>query len=510
MKRITAKGTQIPAAVGGWNARDSLAEMEDTDAVLMENIFPGTTDVTLRYGKTNHATGLGGQVQTLAPYASGSSNKLKAITENGSIFDVTSSGAVGAAEVTGLSNGKFQFVNFTTSAGSYLCLVNGADKRRVYDGSSWFVDGDGAPYDITNVSSENLAHIHVFKSRQWFIQKSTLKAWYLPINAIGGAATALDLSGVFQDGGALQAMATWTIDAGYGVDDYAVWITTKGELAVYRLTDPTTPTGIALIGIWEIGAPVGRRCFTKYAGDLLIVTEDGVLPLSSALQSSRFNPKVSLTDKITQAMSAAVASYGSNFGWELTLYPKENQLYLNVPVSEGASQEQYVMNTITKNWCNFTDWEANTFAVFNEDLYYGGNAVVCQAWNGNQDAGTQIEGRVLQAFNDFDSPILNKRFTMIRPIFFSDGSPQIYGNINVDYDTSDATAALTYVTPTTALWDTAVWDTDVWGGGQTVLKNWQGANGIGKTGAIQLKIAASGIVVRHVSTDIVFEPGAIL
>lgn len=43
----------IPSPTGGWNARDAIADMPETDAVAMVNIFPQTTDVTLRYGTTS-------------------------------------------------------------------------------------------------------------------------------------------------------------------------------------------------------------------------------------------------------------------------------------------------------------------------------------------------------------------------------------------------------------------------------------------------------------------------
>lgn len=512
VRGIPQKSTSvsIPAPIGGWNARDSLGDMEATDAVTLQDIFPGTTDVILRFGHSRYATSITGQVETLIVYAGIASNKFKAIVNGGNVYDITSTGAVGAAELTGLSNGRFQYVNFTTTANSYACMVNGADVYRVYDGTNWHKDGDGAPYDISGVTSSNLIHINNFKSRLWFIEKNTLKAWYLPVNAIGGAATSLDLSGVFQSGGALMAMGTWTIDAGYGVDDYAVWVTTKGEIAVYRLTDPTTPTGIALIGIFRVGSPVGRRCLYKFAGDLLLISQDGVLPLSSALQSSRLNPKVSLTNKIQSAMGTAVTNYGSNFGWQLIAFPKQNQLYLNVPVTAGASQQQYVMNTITKNWCNFTGWTANCFEIYNDDLYFGADGFVGKAWDTNQDNTSQISGRALQAFNYFGNGGVQKRFTMMRPVLFTNGSPQIYGNVNVDFDTADTTAALSFTATTFGTWDSGLFDTAIWGGDLTVSKNWQGATGVGYCAGVQLKMAASGIQVQWVSTDVVFEPGRIL
>lgn len=502
------KAYPIAAPIGGWNAKDVIGAMPPEDAVTMTNWYPATNSVYLRSGYTQYSTGITGQVQTVIPYAS-TSNKLFAIA-SGSIYDCTAGGAVGAASVTGLSNSKFQGVNFTTTGGSYWLGVNGADKQQVFDGTTWHKDGDGAPYDITGVNSNTLIHVNVFKTRLWYVQQSTLKAWYLAVGAIGGAATALDLSSVFQLGGTLMAMGTWTIDAGYGVDDYAVWITTKGEIAVYRLTDPTTPTGISLIGIYRVGAPIGRRCFFKFAGDLLVITQDGLIPMSSIIQSDRLNPKSFLTNKIQFAISNAVTLYGSNFGWEVLSYPKGNQLYLNIPVSDGSSQQQYVMNTITGAWCNFSGWNANCWCLFNDDPYFGGNGYVGKAWNGYSDAGTAIQASCLQAFNFMGSAESRKRGTMIRPTLFTNGSPAIYGNINWDFDTSDTTAALTFSPTTYGTWDSGVWDSAVWGSDTAVQNNWQGATGTGKAAGIRLKVSASGIQVQWVSTDVVFEEGGIL
>jgi hypothetical protein len=62
-----------------------------------------------------------------------------------------------------------------------------------------------------------------------------------------------------------------------------------------------------------------------------------------------------LSDKIQGAFAAAAAQYKNNFGWCLLYNPKNNALIVNVPVSVGANQEQFVMNNITKAWCKFTE-----------------------------------------------------------------------------------------------------------------------------------------------------------
>src|SRR5262249_2244947 len=138
---VRAQAYSIGAPVGGLNARDSVAAMDKMDAVRLDNWFPSTSDVQLRLGYTVHASGLVDMVETLMTYSSATSNQMFAATSGGDIFDVTASGAVGAPEVTLLTNGRFQYVNYTTTADSYLRAVNGADKSIVYDGSAWHADG---------------------------------------------------------------------------------------------------------------------------------------------------------------------------------------------------------------------------------------------------------------------------------------------------------------------------------------------------------------------------------
>jgi hypothetical protein len=506
-RQQAAQTVTVAAPIGGWNARDALGAMDPLDAVTLQNFWPGTNSVILRNGYTKHATGLPAEVQTLMAYSSGTSNKLFAVSDN-KIYDATSSGAVGAAAVSGLTNSKFQYVNITTPAASYLMAVNGADKLRTFDGSAWHTDGDGSPYDITNIDTATVSNITLFKNRIWLTTNNTLKVWYLPVNSIGGAAVALDMTSIFQLGGYIMAGMTWTLDAGYGVDDYLVFITSNGEALVWRLTDPTTPTGISQIGLYKLGAPIGRRCYTKFGGDLLVITQDGVVPMSGALQSSRLDPRVSITNKIQYAMSSAISTYGANFGWQLLYYPKENQLILNVPISEGT-QQQYVMNNITKSWCNFTGWAANCWELHIDDPYFGGDGYVAKAWNGNTDDTSNIDGFSLQSFQSYGTA-LQKQCKMIRYHLQTNGTPSVFGNVNVDYNLADESAQLNFSTSIYGLWDSGLWDTAIWGAGLVPSADWQGATNIGYTFAPLIKTATQGIQLQWVATDLVFEGGGVL
>ena len=134
-QRRNAVTASVPAPLGGWNARDSQAEMNPMDAVEMVNFFPTPTDILMRKGYSQHSTGITGKAQTLMNYSTGTSQVLFAIA-NGVIYNATSSPA--SSVYTGLTNSRFQHVNFTNSAGNqFLSAVNGEDPALLYNGTSW-------------------------------------------------------------------------------------------------------------------------------------------------------------------------------------------------------------------------------------------------------------------------------------------------------------------------------------------------------------------------------------
>lgn len=505
----SARSISLPAPIGGWNARDSLANMAPTDAVYLTNWWPALTSVNVRNGYTQFATGLPGQVETLMSYG-GTTDKFFAVS-TGNIYDITAGGAVGAALVTGLTNSRFQYINVATSGGQFLMCVNAANKLQYFDGTTWTVDG-GA-YTITGLDTSTVSNINLFKNRVWMIQENSLNAYYLPTSSIAGAAQIFPLQGVARLGGYLVACATWTIDAGYGLDDQLLFVTNKGEIIVYGGTDPTTASTFSLIGVWQLGAPVGARCFQKYGGDVVLICKDGLIPMAAGLQSSRLDPRVSLTNKIQYAVSEAVNAYGANFGWDVHYFPKANMLVVNVPVNAGALQQQYVMNTITQAWSNFSGWSANCFEIFEDELYFGGNGFVGAAWQGTSDNGANIQADGKQAFNYCGVPAQVKRFTMMRPyLVTAGGTPGLNAAINVDFDDSDpyTTAGLSPQPFVAGEWGFGVWGTMVWGAQEIVNRQWQGITGSGYCVAPRLRSINNGMTAQWMATDIVFEAGSIL
>jgi len=586
-KKFTATTTSLASPIGGWNARDSLAEMQPLDAVQLVNFFPTPTDVTLRKGYSKASTGITGEVQTLMNYAGfNGTNTLFAIA-GGTIYNASTNPAT--VVLTGLTNSKFQHCMITTAGGQFLIAVNGTDPAIIYDGTRWYkmattttaatistitrggtgnltatlttatahglatgnrvsisgttesnysgtyyvtvtgattftytmatapaanatVVGTYTVLGITGVNSNTLININMCQNRLFFVQKNSMTFWYLPVQSIGGAALDFNLGAIARSGGYLQAMGTWTLDAGYGVDDLSAFVTSMGEVMVYKGTNPSDPNAWAEVGVWQMGQTFARRCFFKFAGDLLLLTQDGLVPMSAALQSSRLDPRVNLTDKIYYAVSQAATNFYAEFGWQINYFASENMLILNIPI--GTGYEQYVMHTITKSWARFTGVNAICWEVSADNkIYFGANGFVGQFYSDSSDAGANIVATAQQAYSYFDSRGQNKRFTLVRPILQTDnGLPTVLCGISTDFDTQPLTNQIAFnpATSSVALWNSAIWDNANWGGNLVITKFWQGVTGTGFSGSVNINVASQGIEFHWASTDYVMEKGGVL
>jgi hypothetical protein len=585
-KQRSALTASLPSPIGGWNARDSLAAMSPTDAVVLNNFFPTPTDVTLRKGYSKISTGITGQVYSLMNYAGTTSQKLFAAAGS-VIYDTSTSTATSV--FTGLSNAKFQHVNVTTDGGHFLVACNGEDAVVIYDGTRWFsvattttaqtistitrggagnltatlttaaphglvtgnritvsgatptqfngtyvvtvtgastltytmasapsgdasVVGVYTTIGITGINSNKFINVNLFKNRLFFTEKNSMNVWYLDVNAIGGLAEVLPYGSIARNGGFVQAVGTWTLDAGQGADDYFVVVTNMGEVIVINGTDPTAAETWVLKGVWQLGQTFSRRCFFKWSGDLLLLTQDGLVPLASALQSSRLDPRINITDKIYFAVSQAATTYYANFGWQVNYFASENMLILNIPIDGGT--QQYVMHSITKSWGQFTGIEANCWETSgNNGMYFGGNGFVAQFYTTTSDDGNNIVATAQQAYSYFDNPGQLKRFTLVRPILQTDnGLPTVLCGISTDFETIPLTSEIAF-NPSTldiGVWDSGLWDDTNWGGNLVVTKFWQGVTGLGFSGSVNINVASQGIDFHWASTDYVMERGGVL
>jgi hypothetical protein len=515
-----AQGVPLPAPTGGWDAISPLANMPVDRAVQLDNWVPRPGWIEPRRGYVTQATGLGlpgTPVQTLMAYNGfGSVQKLFGIAA-GTIYDCSNAGAAATPVVPGLSNSRFQFIMFSNPSGNqYLVAVNGEDGVQLFDGTNWTV---GA-YTGTGIDSTQFIGVNAYQGRLWFVVNNSTDPVYLStVGGVTGAAAVFPLGQLMTKGGYLMAIGRWTVDTRQNVDEYIAFITSRGEVIVYQGTDPTTSTTWSLVGIYQIGAPIGRRCFLRISGDLQIITVDGVVGMSEMLSTDRAAAnRISLTSIIMNQMALAAQSYRTNFGWQLIEYALGTLTLLNIPQEENYQQVQFVMNTITGAWARFIGLNpttnlqdpayginANCWEVTSTDqIYFGGNDGNVYEWNiGAGDGPNPITCIVKGAYNSFGNAAQFKRYLQLQPLITTTGSPIPSIGINVDFNDISLLSTEEPILPAGPLWDQVEWDQFQWGGEAVVTNNWISVAGAGHYVSIVTKIITTPNAGNPTATDIV-------
>lgn len=480
-----ADGESMPAPTGGWDAVSPLSEMEPDRAIVLDNWFPRPSYVEVRKGSKVHASNMGNNtVDSLLVYngVTAAGSRMFSVT-NGEIFDVSSAGNAVATGVTGLASDRWQYTNFATSGGNFLWICSGADDPRHYNGSVW------ATPTITGITASDVINVNSHKKRLWFILKDSMDAAYLGTDSIAGSATKFPLGSIMGKGGYLVAMATWTKDGGSGPDDLAVFISSRGQVAVYQGTDPASASTWSLVGVYDLGAPIGYRCFTKVAGDLALINIDGVLPISKAYITDRgAADRIAITSNIDNAMNEASRDYRGNFGWELCSYSKGTMALLNVPLVEGNTQHQYVMNTLTGAWCRFKNLNANCWAVFNDDLFFGGNdGLVYQADVGALDVDQPVDAVGQTAYNYFRAKGRLKSWTLLQPLLTTDSNSRPAIGLSTDFADNAVLGTPTSAATNAALFDSAIFDVDIFPTGARNISDWLTVSGQGQAASVHFR-----------------------
>jgi len=224
--------------------------------------------------------------------------------------------------------------------------------------------------------------------------------------------------------------------------------------------------------------------------DVAIICVDGVVPLSKALIFDRAAvSQITLTQRIQRVMNQSARLYKDNFGWQIIGYPRGTRAILNVPITEGTTQEQYVMNTLNGAWCRFTGMNANCWELLDDLLYFGGNdGIVYQADNSGTDYGSTLSANMMGAFNYYGTRGNQKRWTMCRPQLTTDQQVAPGLAFNVDFNTNAPLSVAATQSFQLALWDVALWDIGLWAGQVINQSNWTTVSGIGYCASIRLAV----------------------
>jgi len=446
----------IPAPIGGWNTRDSLPTMEATDAITLDNWFPQTGSVKSRKGTEEFTTGFSGDVETIAQYDSGAS-QVRLAASGGNVYTWTSSiGGTATSIGSGFTNARWQTANITSN----MIWVNGADTPQNFNGTTLaaltIVLKDGGGSVIVGTTAADMDGINIFKNRVYLWSTSENRFFVGTTNAIQGDFTEFPLDAFTTEGGSLVAMGTITRDGGAGSDDLAAFIMSTGQVLVYNGDDPNTAADWSLEGIYKIPAPISVRGVTRWKGDLKIITKADQISLMEVIGSGGLNVRPS---KLSGAIKDAMQLHSGNYGWEAVVFPSEDMLIFNVPISTNNTYHQYVINTVTGAACRFIGMNGRTFATVADELYIGESGRILR-YAGFDDDGSNICVTGEGAFIDF-SNAQNKAFLSIKDIVKSAAEINLAVSRALDFGVPGAPSPQSS-TSTGTQWDTAQWDSFQW------------------------------------------------
>ena len=341
-----------------------------TDEAVFDLAYDGLT--------TNFAVG-----ETVTGASSTASAQIRSITRL--------SATTGVLRLGTITGGPFTDNEAITSA-TGAAVANGASAA-------------GSTITMTGVTGQELPFVWSHKSRVWFVEKGTLNTWYLPTNGLGGTATKFPLTGVFQQGGALLFGGTWTVDSGSGVDDMQVFVTTEGEVAVYRGTDPASASTWALVGLYRVARPINKHSWFRAGTNFYIITEEGIVAIADVVNKDRAQlQSLALSAPIEDLWRATIQKRVAGSKFAMTVWPSENLFIIGVPSTAGKATS-LVSNTMTGAWSRVLGWDVQAARVLNNRLYFADSTgKIFRADAGGTDNGKGYAGVYVPKFQDWGTP----------------------------------------------------------------------------------------------------------
>lgn len=428
----------------------------------------------------------------------------------------TTAGLTGVTGMTQINNVNATITATGGSSGAWTITLN-------VNSSGFGVYGSGGtlqspfPYALSTGPSPltSLSQVMRYKSRLWFVQANTMNVYYLPQNVFAGALTLLPMAANFDLGGSLSLICTNSLDNSLGLSDYIAFVSNQGEVVMFQGFDPAQASTFYETGHFRIGRPLalGRRGWVKIGSDAAVLTTDGLVPLSKALVADRSQPLIAITDKIRSAINGDAKLYGSNWGWQILLYPMGTKIVINVPIQAAVLTYQYVQNTISGAWATFgklnSPWNALCFELMGDNLYYGTIGSCAQCDTGLSDDGVAFTVTAKPAFSYMNDREHVKWFTQCQPIFQVTGNITLSLTINTDFSTQGATNTVPVSSGNTAPWNTSPWNTTFWGDAVQIAKPWIGLAASGYSASLGLQASVMNLTAKWQSTNFIFKPGTL-
>lgn len=480
---------------------DGLASMDPRFSIYSYNLAPAAYGLKVRNGYREHVTNITGTggIRTLVPVkgAVSTNDRLFAISADG-IWAASASSSTPTKVVTfGTTTGNSGWdiwCGFTTVANQFVAVcdeVNGYYIHAVA-ANTWTKITLGAGVDQISVSDPTkFVFVMSYKGRLFFIPQDSSASWYLPSGVYYGAVATFEWGDKFPHGGTLVGLYEYSAEGGAGPQSYMIAISSTGDVLAYNGTNPASD--FVLIGSWYVGdLPAGRRVIYKSGGELLILTQAGIIPFSNLMKGVDIaNEDAYITKNIMPLVRSDMQSLASTRGWEIKINPYASQMIVATPYN--GTYKQYIRDLAAGGWGQYRDLPGQTFEAFSGTFYVGGSNGKLYKYTGDQDAITlagtgavDINWSILTAFQNAGVEKI-KQVDFIKAYFISEQSVAYVTQARYDFALEEISASVAAISSTGSLWDSAVWDSAIWGGAVAATQGIQGAAGLGTYVAIAMK-----------------------
>ncbi len=495
---MSAKAIQAP--VGGINSYDAIDDMSENEAVFLDNWIPDAGSCRMRGGSRVFADTGGTDIGTLVSFSYSGGNEFLCCVDD-KILDIT--GGVVTSLGSGFGDSRWDTVVFSEK----VLFANGIDAPQQWDGTTL------APINFTGgiTSPEVVTGINVYQGRVYYWSNQSTLVYYGEAGGYAGNLGSFDLSFVAKRGGTVAKMFTWSMDAGDGLDDFAVFLMTTGEALVYRGTDPDDVNNWALVGRYKLGQPLGSRCTVSVAGDEIILTRSGWESFKAIVKLGE-GYEASVVRNISGLSRNAARDYSSQANWEALFYPAGAYILINIPVLDGVEYRQHILNSNTGAWSTLSGWKSNTFGVHDQSLFFGSNSgIVYEADVGVSDDGDEILTDALPAYNYLSGRANNKQLTGIRVITTLTDPNDVALSASADYQVPP----IPQTTPSSASQTQTPWGS-AWGSPYETTTRaqakgiWQSKNAFGYALSYRMAISSKSEEVLWLSTQLMFRDGGLV
>jgi hypothetical protein len=459
----------LPAPTRGIILNENEAFMQPGSSIICDNWAPTMRGVKLRGGCVLWAT-LPETTPVISAFKFASGNNQRMYAGNATkLYDVTTITPV--AIKTGQASGNYVASQMANQSGDHMLVANDAgDYILHFDGTTWTTFNASqitGPVGSSVVAGHNLTYVWKYRNRFFFIEGGTMNAYYLGINSFQGSLSLIPLAGAATKGGKLLFGATWSIDAGDGIDDKCVFVTDLGELLIFTGSNPSDAANWRQEGRYEMSAPMGMNAHLSVGGDLLIATVDGILPTSGAITKDRAELELAAITRQIKPMWRDEVNAKRSWSWTMEKWDEYGGIFVTWPGGNPGNQYCAVVNAATGAWCRFVGWDATCFVRLRGDMFFGTQTgKIMQADRTGYDNGQSYTATLVGGWEMFQSPSQTITWRQARASFAASNAqpfqPQL--SATVDY-------VVTLPTPPPAgpdpgvldLWDEGHWGPDMGG-----------------------------------------------